>query len=295
MVMKLNLKQLQAIEVLAKTKNFRIASEKLCISQPALSKQIKAFEQRYGLELFERSPTGAVLSHQGQMIINEILSLNRHAERLDTHIKRVVENDAESLQIGFGKSSSDFLPEIIQKFRSKQSNVSLSLHDLASHEQKEKLLDGLLDVAFMRDPKHSDLEKLRISSDEIVLVVSKFLYQGEDIQYYLDNYDLLTLQQSQNSALNRQVKNVLMSFNYRDYDISSDIQTILMLVMSGAGVAILPKKSIAKYSNDVKFITFSEDASWNIYMVWKADVPNKSIAGFTSFVKNWMNQRNLEH
>ncbi|MBU2704974.1 LysR family transcriptional regulator [Zooshikella marina] len=47
--MRINIKHLLAVEELANVGDFRLASQKLCISQPALSKQIKYFEELYSI------------------------------------------------------------------------------------------------------------------------------------------------------------------------------------------------------------------------------------------------------
>ncbi|MBD1573345.1 LysR family transcriptional regulator [Vibrio sp. S17_S38] len=287
--MNISIKQLQAIETLAKVKSFRIASHQLCISQPALSKQIKNVEDMYGFDIFIRSPNGVMLSSQGEIMINEIISLNNHIAKVDSYIKEIAQDNMGSLQIGFGKSSYDFLPNIIRDFKAQYASTHLSLLDFASHEQEEKLLVGLLDIAFMREPKNSNLERLKVSSDEFVLVVSKHLYQSAQIDFYLDKYDLLMLTQKDKSEMNRHIKRILMGKNVRESYISDDIQTILTLITSHVGVSILPRKSILQHSNELVVIPFEQDTSWNIYMVWDALRISKSIENFVQYVKGFIN------
>ncbi|WP_434339235.1 LysR family transcriptional regulator [Motilimonas cestriensis] len=283
--MRVSLKHLQAIEALAKAKSFRAAAQQLCISQPALSKQIKSFEDLYGVEMFIRTPNGAMLSYQGELIISEIVNLNKHVDKVERYIQQVVVNNEGSLQIGFGKSSNDFLPSIIREFKAQHSNIHLSLLDLASHIQEEQLLMGLIDLAFMRAPRNLNLKRVKVSSDEFVLVVSKHLYQGEEIQDYLDKYDLLMLKQTDKSEMINQTKAILAGRNFRTNHIATDIETILTLIISDVGVSILPKKSILQYTHEIAVIPFEQDTSWGIYLVWDPAQVTQSIEQFVNYAK----------
>lgn len=75
--------------VLAETHNYRRASEKLFIRQPALSKNIKTLEEEFGGKLLERSNRGCSLTPYG-------LTLYKHA--------KAVENEMHTLQSEMNRS-----------------------------------------------------------------------------------------------------------------------------------------------------------------------------------------------
>lgn len=283
--MKINPKYLHSVETLARVQNFRVAAEVLCISQPALSKQIKNVEDAYDIELFIRDNHGATLSETGKQVIDEIIALNRHIQKTNDHILSVAQNHFASLSIGFGKSSNDFLPGYIREFKNKQKNISISLSDICSFEQEEQLLSGALDIGFMRQPKSKDLHSIPVSSDEFVLAVSKDLYTEDQIDYYLENFNLLMMSNHSKSMINIKTMTLLKDRAHNITNISADIQTIITLILSNAGVAILPKKSILGIYDAIKLIPFEEDTRWDIHMAWNPTRTSKSVDLFIEYVQ----------
>ncbi|MEX6209207.1 LysR family transcriptional regulator [Providencia huaxiensis] len=96
---------LRAFITLADTANYREAASRLCISQPALTKQIKLLENQLGIILFQRGRHGAVLTESGQALlpyakqaISQIMELLNQAIALG-------EKPPLSLNVGFGIST----------------------------------------------------------------------------------------------------------------------------------------------------------------------------------------------
>ncbi|EGB13913.1 transcriptional regulator, LysR family [Pseudodesulfovibrio mercurii] len=82
--MNITLRHIEQIDALAKHGNFRLAAEKLCISQPALSRSILTLEDKLGVRLFDRLrgkllPTryGALILQRGERLLNDIDLLHR--------------------------------------------------------------------------------------------------------------------------------------------------------------------------------------------------------------------------
>lgn len=71
----MDIRQLRAFVVLAEQGNYRLAAERLCITQPALSKQIQALETLLGARLFNRGRQGAQLTASGQRLYPEAQTL----------------------------------------------------------------------------------------------------------------------------------------------------------------------------------------------------------------------------
>lgn len=284
--MKVNPKHLRSIEILARVKNFRVASQILCISQPALSKQIKNFEDTYEIEMFVRDSQGVVLSDTGKLVIDEITALNRHIKKTDELISSISQNNLTPLSIGFGKSSNDFLPVFIRDFQKKQSNISISLSDICSQDQEEQLLSGSLDIGFMRKPASQSLSSIRVSSDEFVLAVSKNQYINDNIDYYFQKYNLLMMSNHSKSQINLNTMALLKNRTYKITNISADLQTIITLILSNTGVAILPKKSILGIYDAIQLIPFQEETSWDIHMVWNPNRLSRSVSLFIEHVKD---------
>ena len=85
----LPLNALRAFEAAARHQNLTRAADELCVSQAALSHQIKALETRLGVTLFQRLPRGVALTEEGTALwpqINEAFELMHEGKSIRTVI-----------------------------------------------------------------------------------------------------------------------------------------------------------------------------------------------------------------
>lgn len=101
----MDIKQLRALVALAEQGNYRQAASLLCISQPALSKQIQALEALLDVRLFERGRQGAVLTAGGRRLYPEAQALVEQYQQFQRRARRVALGEAGRLALGFGLSS----------------------------------------------------------------------------------------------------------------------------------------------------------------------------------------------
>lgn len=145
----MELYQLRSFAAVAELGNLTRAAEKLHVSQPALSAQIKALEDELGLALFERTSSGMVLGAAGKRLLAE-------AEKVLAAVQ-VLKNEARALQgeIG-GKASLGTLsdPEFIRLGEFLSTTVEryplldVELHQQISGAALEQVRDGRLDASF---------------------------------------------------------------------------------------------------------------------------------------------------
>ncbi len=123
----MNTKQIDAALELAKTLNFNRAAEKLCVSQPSLSYEIKELENEIGFKIFERSGRGAVLTPAG---IHFCHALHGIREELKNAIERGQNFSAlysDSISIGIPvRSMLKSLPDVMIDFGSECPDVSVT-------------------------------------------------------------------------------------------------------------------------------------------------------------------------
>lgn len=153
----INLELYKIFVLVANEKNITRASEKLNISQPAVTKQIKNLENLLGKKLFERTNKGLILTDTG----NELY------QRLKEPIKKIIDIDSNiysrnGINIGshnhllnkiFGKS--------INEFCLKYPNIKLNLSNLETNEMLNKLSNKELDVVFSKKVDDLNLKNVR--------------------------------------------------------------------------------------------------------------------------------------
>lgn len=146
----MELRHLRYFCAVADELNLTKAAEKLFISQPPLTRQIKQLEEEIGAPLFVRKARGLLLTPAGQYFW-------AHAKQILAKVSVTVENTrhvAEDGKIifGIGFVPSVFygqLPTLVRRLRQK-SNVKIVLHELKTGEQLVALKTGKIDIGFGR-------------------------------------------------------------------------------------------------------------------------------------------------
>ena len=116
--MNLEFSELQAFTVLAGELHFRKASERLFLSQPALSKKIQRLEEKLKGALFVRSRRKVVLTDAGKSFLPKAVRLLQDAEDVLRETQAAIEGRAGTLRIGFGIASlPEVLPQTMLRFR----------------------------------------------------------------------------------------------------------------------------------------------------------------------------------
>lgn len=172
---RLDLVSLRAIVELSETRNFRIAAQRLAMTQSALSLRLKRLEDRLGIRLFERSRAGVALSEAG-------LSFLPYAKRV---IGEVAAADQAALRIGIGEEgplrlgytpASFFtkLPTVMREFMEARPAIDLMLDERLSKDIEDALISDELDIGILHPPVSvSNLELWPLPAERYVIVVPR--------------------------------------------------------------------------------------------------------------------------
>lgn len=170
---KMNSKQLQYAIELAEICNFSRVSEKLNISQPALSKQILHLEKDLGVKLFDRNCVPLRLTPAGEHFIKEAKELLYKEDQLRRSLEHYRCEERGRLTIGLSPFRSMYLiPPIAKKVRQRYPGVEISICDTNSEQIRKDIADGRLDFAIVNLPVDDDvLEYIPLEPDVLVLAV----------------------------------------------------------------------------------------------------------------------------
>lgn len=141
----MELRQLRYFLAVAEEENISAAARRLNLSQPALSRQIKALEDSLGWELLDRGKKSVGLTKAGMVVAEEgkriLARVDLGLERMKREIEGVV------LRVGYAPTlSSDFLRLGLERFSQLYPQVKIELLDLSSSEMEQGLGDGMLDL-----------------------------------------------------------------------------------------------------------------------------------------------------
>jgi DNA-binding transcriptional LysR family regulator len=159
-IARLELRHLRYFAAVADELHFGRAAERLSVSQPALSVQIRQLEEIAGVQLFERHSRRVMLTDAGRQLVDSVKRLLRDAESALTAAQHAAEGQIGELRVGFGPTLmlSD-LAHVFRRYRARYPKVRLDLHEWATAEQTGALLRGDLDLGIVRaaapDPRLS--------------------------------------------------------------------------------------------------------------------------------------------
>jgi DNA-binding transcriptional LysR family regulator len=169
----MELRHLRYFVAVASEGNFTRAAEKLGIGQPPLSQQIKSLERELGVELFHRTPHGAVLTSAGDAFLVEARRVLGGAEQAARAATRAARGETGRLRIGFTGSASfnPVVPALIHRFKSAYPTVDLTLEEANTPALLAGLFDERLDAVFFRPREEPDRVRVHRFADEPMKIV----------------------------------------------------------------------------------------------------------------------------
>lgn len=163
-------RHLRCFVALADELHFGRAAQRLSMSQPPLSVNIRQLEEDVGAQLFDRDSRGVRLTAAGIAFRPHALALLSKAEEARLLAKEIEDGAVGRLRIGFvGSMLFRGLPAMLQRFQTANERLVLALHELNSQEQIDALVADELDVAFIHtDRVPAPFKTVCISSERFV-------------------------------------------------------------------------------------------------------------------------------
>lgn len=147
--MDLDLRKLRYFTAVAEHGQFGRAARELFITQPVLSRQIRAFEQELGCELFTRTTRSVELTAAGRQLYEEA---RRITTAVDTAVRRVQEAARGERRLVVAFSPGLHVSEAIREFSARHPDVTVDVLPLRWWEQDAPLRDGRAHVGYLRHP-----------------------------------------------------------------------------------------------------------------------------------------------
>ncbi|WP_242894846.1 LysR family transcriptional regulator [Actinomadura litoris] len=279
---------LRGFLAIAKHGHYGRAAHELSMTQPTLTKQIQSLESRVGGRLFERGRHGARLTALGAVLLPEAQDLVRRADALADRIDRMARGEAGRLSVGFGLSSIELAPRAVAAFRRRHPDVDVTLDDMSSQVQLDRLAAGELDVGFVRLPIARTWGHVPLATDRLALAASGPHEpppgSAADVARWADRHRFIQLARSKGPGLSGQIDRLCAALDTRPHVIQEahDLQTVLALVAAGVGTAFVPA-SAGRIAPPAVTITPIDHpaAEWQIGAAWN---PRRATAMTTDFL-----------
>lgn len=147
----MELRHLRYFVAVAEAENvLRAATQKLHVSQPAVSRQIRDLEDELGVQLFERTGKAVKLTDAGFLFLKEARAILERTDEAVRNVRDFAQAGETELHVGYSLTpSGHILSATIRAFQKAMPNVHVKLHDWSNEEIAVGLRDGRLKVALV--------------------------------------------------------------------------------------------------------------------------------------------------
>jgi len=170
----MDLRQLTYFVAVAEERHLGRAAERLHLSQPPLSRQIQALEDRLGVALFVRTPRGMLLTQAGEALLRDARNILGLVDQAAERAHRAGRGQEGQIDVGlYGSATFGVVPQVLTLFRDTHPGVEIALHYAQTPQQIPALRQGRVLIVFERLlPNESDLEVELVAREPLLLAVS---------------------------------------------------------------------------------------------------------------------------
>lgn len=259
-------RQLHQFVTIAELGSYRRAAEALFIAQPALSVSMQKLEHDLGAQLFERSARGVGLTAAGEALLADARRALFHVDQARRSVRLAAHGESGSLRLGFvGSATYALLPRTIPPFRQRYPDIEISLREDRSIALLQLLQANAIDAALLRGPVAADphLDSWVVERDDFVLAVNHghpLAGQAEVSLQVCSEDPFIMYSPAEVPGLNSVVLSLCGKAGFAPVvrQEAVQVQTLISLVASGLGVALVPGVARAYSNPHVRFVSLSD-------------------------------------
>lgn len=285
----MEIRHLRYFVTLAEELHFGRAAERLHISQPPLSQQIRALEQELVCQLFVRTNRSVTLTDAGRLFLQEARQILHHAERAKLMAGRAHLGELGEISLSMFPSAT-LVPEVIaflKHFRRVSPGVHIALRERASNDVLVDLVQGTSDVAFVRyahlPPLPDGFVAKSVVSEPFVVVMSKdhpMATRKSPLRLAsLAHEPFIHFPMQQQYALSLHFHELCHAagFEPKVAHEANDISMIVALVGAGFGISVLPRSISRLNSLETHCREVTEPSAQSMIWLVHATVPRQPL------------------
>ncbi|WP_404449844.1 LysR family transcriptional regulator [Sutcliffiella horikoshii] len=260
----MNTSEFQILSVMAKEKNMRKASERLFVSQPALSQRLQSIEKNWNTKIFIRTQKGLLITPAGEKIVEfaeEVLAKEAKVREDITSLDKEVYG---TLKIAVATIIGQYwLPKVLKRFIQKYPNAKVSLVTGWSSDIVKSLYEDEVHLGIIRgNPEWKGVKK-HLLRDNLYLVDTEIKELSElehterpFIQFKSDSTYYQEIQVWWHKKFQAPPKRTI---------VVDQIETCKQMALNGIGYAILPSITMQDDYDNIKKIPLEEDEVSNLH------------------------------
>lgn len=231
--------------------SFTRAAERMHVSQPSLSQQVRSLEAELGGELLERLPRSVRLTPAGKAFLPHARMSVRSAERAMRAARSALQEQTGELEISTVRSiAAGLLPDLIHRWRKQRPMTTIRLHEMTHRALSEEFVrDGLADIGIGPPPLEWSglMERLGWEEFVVVLPADDRLARRESIPLSTLAQRLWVMFDPQNGLTDMLIaacSSAETPFVPRPAVMTSQVETAARLAAAGVGPALVPINTV---------------------------------------------------
>lgn len=282
----MDLNSLKIFYIACKNKSFTKASQKLFVSQSAVSMQIKKLESSLGAQLIERNPKSFKLTDEGLELYRMSCDIFERVIRMENSIDRIIKQKKDKLFIGSTHNIGEpILPVLIKEYAELEKDVEFDIFVKNSATLLKYLKEGKLDVILTEDLylKDENIKTINTNDYPFVIIAPNFVNKFEDLK----NIFYLKRNAEQTSVYMKKFEEKVGFQNEKIMNVNGSIETTKKLTSMGVGYAVVPYYCVYENLKNNEFkVMYRFKKSYNKFqiMYMRDRQKDKTLQKFIDFI-----------
>lgn len=256
----INLNQLRVFYEAARTGSFTSAAKKLYITQPAVTAQIKTFEDQCNLKLFKRKGRSLYLSEEGNTLYEYARRIFEYEREVEDVIEEMKKLRRGTLRLGTSKAYARyFMPFLISSFHEAFPHIKVHLDEGSSLDIIHSLLELKNEVAVIaRVEENPNVTFLPFKRDQLILILTPTHgLAGKKRVAVKELVDEPMIMKEMGSGTRKQVNELFSSKGLSPNVLmeTSNTEFIKQLVQRGEGISFLVEEAVATEIREKRLAT----------------------------------------
>lgn len=298
--MKLDSRQLRYFVAVAEELHFARAAERLHMSQPPLSQQIRQLERQLGVQLFERTQRSVKMTAAGEVLLTQARVVLGRLETAVELVQSAARGEAGLLRLGYTAASAySLVPAVIRAYKQRHPAVEVTLHEQLSPEQLMELSERRLDVGLVRPfAARPNLIAEKLVEEQLVLALPAnhrlAEHQTIDVRQ-LEGLALIGFSATAAGYFHDMIEALLRNAGVTPRIVQRATQphTVISLVSAGLGVAVVPDASAHIHIEGVVYRELDADnrPKPEIHLCWRTDNNSPLLRNFLATAREVVMQQ----
>ncbi|MDF2679579.1 MAG: LysR family transcriptional regulator [Brevibacillus sp.] len=292
----MDIRQLQYFVEVAKQKSFTKAAHTLHVSQPSISKMMKALEEELGVVLLDRAERKMELTDAGELVYDHATKVLQLMDSLSSSIGEVRNMERGRVKMGMMPTVGSFLlPNVIALFKKNYPGIDIEMKEYSAKLLEIHVEQGSIDVGLTVLP--ADTEKFDVvplqAEDLVAIVHREHWLAGRASVSLAELREEAFILFTEEYAIHDVVKQacVRSGFEPRVAYMSSLWDFVGELVATQLGISLVPRSIVRRLNNsELRIVDISAPViDWQYALIYRKDrYLSHAARAFISFAEQYL-------